>query len=146
LHIRWAIGLPNQMTYPSRLPGITVLCVFFLLGTIMSGLTAVMLLFPGSVLEPLWRLNPRAREVFGTMGLGAVLLMALVCVACGTAAQGLLRRKRWGYWTALAILTINLAGDVVSAVIAHDWRTLIGLPIGGAMVLYLVKKRSAFGP
>ncbi len=137
---------PNQMTYPRRPPGITALCFFFLFGTVMSGLGAVMLLFPGSIVEPLWRLNPRAREGFAAMGLCAVLLMGVVCAACGTAALGLRRCKRWGYWTAFAILTINLAGDTTNAVIAHDWRTLIGLPIGGAMVVYLVTKRSAFTP
>lgn len=104
-----------------------------------------MLLFPGSALEPLWRLNPRAREGFATMGWWSVILMAAVCVACSTAALGLWRRKRWGYWTALAILAINLAGDMANAVIAHDWRTLIGLPIGGAFIAYLVIKRKAFG-
>ncbi len=65
------------MTYPSRPPGITALCFFFLFGTVMSGLAAVMLLFPGSVLEPLWRLNPRARKGFAAMGLWAVLPMAV---------------------------------------------------------------------
>jgi hypothetical protein len=78
------------------------------------------------------------------MGLWSVLLMAVVCVACGMAALGLRRCKRWGYWTALSILTINLAGDTANAVIAHDWRTLMGLPIGGAMIVYLLTKRSAF--
>jgi len=38
------------MTQPSRSPGITALSFFFLFGTVMSGLAAVTLLFPGSVL------------------------------------------------------------------------------------------------
>ena len=110
----------------------------------MSGLAAVMLLIPGSVLEPLWRLNPHARDGFATMGLWGVLLMALVCVACDMAALGLRRCKRWGYWMALSILTMNLAGDTANAVLAHDWRTLMGLPIGSAMIVYLLTKKSAF--
>jgi hypothetical protein len=134
------------MTHPSRPAGITALSFFFLFGTFMSGLAAVTLLFPGSVLEPLWRLNPHAREGFATMGLWAALLMAVVCVACGMAALGLRRCKRWGYGVALSILTINLAGDTANAVMAHDWRTLMGLPIGGAMIVYLLSKRSAFIP
>jgi hypothetical protein len=132
------------MTQPSRSPGITALSFFFLLGTVMSGLAAVTLLFPGSVLEPLWRLNPRARDGFAAMGSWAVLLMVLVCVACGMAARGLQRCKRWGYWMALFILTINLAGDTANAVLAHDLRTLVGLPMGGAMIVYLLTKRSMF--
>jgi hypothetical protein len=91
--------------------GITALSFFFLFGTVMSGLAAVTLLVPGSVFEPLWRLNRRACEGFATMGLWAALLMAVVCVACGMAALGLRRRKRWGYGVALSILTINLVGD-----------------------------------
>ena len=134
------------MRHPSRSPGIVAIALFFLFGMIMSGLAAVMLLFPGSALEPLWRLNPRAHDGFAGMGSWAVLLMAAVSVACATAALGLQRCKRWGYWTALAILSINLAGDVTGAVVAHDWRTLIGLPIGGAIVVYLLRKRSSFTP
>jgi hypothetical protein len=132
------------MNHPSRPPGITALSFFFLFGTVMSGLAAVTLLFPGSVLEPLWHLNPRAREGFATMGAWAALLMAVVCVACGMAALGLGRYKRWGYWMALSILTINLAGDTANALSAHDLRTLIGLPLSGAMIVYLLTKRSAF--
>ncbi len=45
------------MTHASRPPGITALSFFFLFGTVMSGLASLTLLFPGSVLEPLWRLN-----------------------------------------------------------------------------------------
>ena len=136
----------SKMTNRSRPHGITALSFFFLFGAVMSGLAAVMLLFPGSILEPLWRLNPRAHEGFAAMGWRAVILMAVVCVACGTTALGLRRRKRWGYWTALAILAINLAGDTANAAIAHDWRSLLGLPIGAAMMMYLFIKRNAFVP
>jgi len=127
-----------------RPAGITFLAGFFLFGTIMSGLTAVMLSFPGSFLEPLWRLNPRAREGFVAMGGSAILLMVLVCAACASAALGLWRCARWGLWTAVAILGINLAGDTANAFVLRDWRTLIGLPIGGAMLAYLIRQRRVF--
>jgi hypothetical protein len=76
--------------------------LFFAFGTVMSGLTAVMLLFPGSPIEPLWRLNPRAQEALASMGTAAVLLMIVVCASCFAAAVGLWRLKRWGYWTAIS--------------------------------------------
>src|SRR5437764_13339981 len=117
---------PNQRVLRKRPAGITAVAVFFTFGTLMSGLAAIMLLFPGSALEPLWRLNPRAKDGFAALGVWAVLLMALVCAACGTAAVGLWRCKRWGYWTALAILSINLMGDTLNAAVLRDWRTIIG--------------------
>ena len=110
----------------------------------MSAVTAIMLLFPGSTLDLLWRINPHARSGFSALGLWAVLLMSVICVACATAAVGLAQRKRWGYFMALTILSINLFGDTVNAVVAHDFRTLIGLPIGGGLIIYLVGQRSIF--
>ena len=132
------------MIHKSRPLGVMLLSLFFTFGALMSGLAAVMLLFPHSILEPLWRLNPRAREGFAAMGAWAVLLMGVVSIASTTAAVGLWRLARWGYWTALAILIINVIGDTVNVWITWDWRTLIGLSIGGAMIAYLVTRRRVF--
>lgn len=124
-----------------RPSGVTALSLFFMFGALMSSLAAFLLLFPGTVLDSMWRLNARAREGFAAIGLWAVLLMAAVCAVCVAAAFGLWRCTRWGFWIALAILSINLAGDVANTFVAHDWRTLIGLPVGGSMLAYLVMKR-----
>jgi len=132
------------MTPSDRPPGITAMSLFFVFGALMSGLTVFLLLFPGSVLEPVWRLNPRAHDAFATTGLWAVLLMAVVCLACIVAATGLWRCTRWGFWTALTILTINLAGDGSNALITGDKRALIGVPIAGVMIWYLIKRRRSF--
>lgn len=42
---------------------------------------------------------------------------------------------------ALAILSVNILGDLFNALMRHDLRTLIGLPIGGAMIAYLICSR-----
>ena len=42
---------------------------------------------------------------------------------------------------ALGILSVNLVGDLLNAFVRHDLRTLIGLPIGGAMIAYLLIAR-----
>jgi len=121
------------------------MALFFAFGAVASGLTLLLLLFPGSAIEPLWRLNPRAHAGFSTMGRWAMLLMATVCVACVIASIGLWRRTAWGLWTALVILSLNILGDTANAFIGHDYRSLIGVPIGGIMLVYLVRERYAFG-
>jgi hypothetical protein len=125
--------------------GVTLLAIFFVFGILMASLSAFMLLFPGSFLDSLWRVNPRAHEGFAVLGLWAVLRMVAVASACATAAFGLWRCVRSGYITALVILSVNLLGDIMNASIGHDWRTLIGLPISGAMIIYLVSRRQVFG-
>jgi uncharacterized membrane protein (DUF2068 family) len=121
--------------------GITVVSVFFGFGALMGALSATMLLFPGSVLDRLWQLNPQAKPGLTALGAGGIILMAVVCATGASAAVGLWRCRRWGLWLAVAGLAVNLAGDVGNAVLLHDWHTLIGLPIGGAMLLYLIAKR-----
>lgn len=116
-------------------------------GACMSGLALASLLTPGGPLEPIWQINPQARQAFSTLGTWAVLLMAVVCGACCLAAVGLLKRSAWGYWLAIGILAVNLAGDVLNTILNDDLRTLIGLPIGALLIAFLTRPsvRDLFG-
>ena len=118
--------------------GILALAVFFIFGSAVSVLTCAALLFPGGILEPMWRLKPEAHEQFLRMGLWGVALMVAVGLACALSAYGLLVFARWGYWLALSLIGLNLVSDLADAVLRADFRTLIGLPIGGAMIAYLL--------
>jgi hypothetical protein len=125
----------------TRPVGITALSIFFLFGTAAGFVSFVSLLFPGSFLEPLWRLNPRAREGFAGMGAWAIVLMCAVSIACALAATGLWRGARWGYWLAIALLTINLIGDIINAVTGTEPRAAVGVPIVIAILAFLTSKR-----
>ena len=120
--------------------GMKVLVVFFAFGATACAVTVAALLTPGGTLDIVWRLNPEAHLGFQKIGTAlSVLLMFVVGTACAWAAVGLARQKEWGRRLAIGILAVNLIGDCVSALVRHDPRTLIGLPIGGAMIAYLWK-------
>ena len=121
--------------------GIKLLTIFFAFGACMCALTIGLLLFPGSALDSLWRLNPDAHAAFQSLGKMSILLMLIVGVACALSAIGLARGARWGRWLALIILAVNLVGDLANAITRHDFRTLIGLPISGAMIAYLIRRQ-----
>jgi hypothetical protein len=111
---------------------------FFAFGAIMCALTAILLLFPGSALDWLWRLNPDALLAFQSLGYWSLVLMGTVGTACFFAAIGLWRAKPWGTWLALIILTINMLGDLTNVFVRHDYRGLIGVPVAGAMIFLLL--------
>ena len=118
--------------------------IFFAAGALISLIVMLALAFPGSYLESIWRLKPEAQTQFQTIGTGvSVALMFVVSAVCGLAAVGLAKNAEWGRRVAIGVLTINLIGDSLNAWFMRDPKTLIGLPIGGLMILYLVKaKRS----
>ncbi|PYM05521.1 MAG: hypothetical protein DMF15_15630 [Verrucomicrobia bacterium] len=116
-----------------------LLALFFAFGACMCALTIWLLLFPGGALDSLWRLNPEAHAAFQRIGGLLILLMVIVGVACALAAIGLARNAKWGRWLGILILAANLLGDLTNAFVRHDLRTLIGVPIAGAMIFYLAK-------
>jgi hypothetical protein len=111
---------------------------FFAFGATMCALTVSLLLFPGSALDSLWRLNPDARLVFQSLGHWSLFLMLTVGTACLLAAIGLWRAKPWGTWLALPILSINMLGDLTNVLVRHDYRGLIGVPVAGTMIFFLI--------
>ena len=122
--------------------GTTLLVIFFAGGALICLLVVLALAFPGSPLDSIWRLKPQAQTQFQQMGNGAsIALMTLVGAACGLAAIGLARNTEWGRRLAIGVLTVNLIGDSLNAWLRHDLKTLIGLPIGGLMIVYLLSKK-----
>jgi hypothetical protein len=132
----------NMMDKSKTRPlGITALSIFFLFGAAMSFISSILLLFPGSFLEPLWKLNPRARENFTAIGMWAIALMFVVCVACVLAALGLWRGSWWGYWLTVALLVINLLGDVANVILGTEPRAAVGIPIVVLTLAFLMNRR-----
>jgi hypothetical protein len=122
--------------------GRMLVVIFFAGGALICLLIVLALAFPGGPLDSMWRLKPEAQTQFQQMGSGAsIALMTLVGAACGVAAIGLLRCREWGRRLAIGILTINLIGDSLNVWLRHDPKTLIGLPIGGFMIVYLLSQK-----
>src|ERR1700761_9336633 len=113
----------------TRPAGVTALSIFFLLGAVISFTACISLLFAQSFLQPMWRLNPHAHEGFASMGRWAIILLSAVCISCALAAIGLWRGARWGYWLAIALLFINLAGDIANTLTGTEPKAGICGPI-----------------
>jgi hypothetical protein len=128
------------VTQRHRSVGTTLLVAFFAAGALICVVTMLALAFPGGFLEPIWRLKPEARIEFRAIGRTSVVLMAVVRIACGPAAVGLAKNAEWGRRLAIGVLSANLVGDSLNAFLRHDPKTLIGLPIGGLMIWYLLRK------
>lgn len=113
--------------------------IFFAAGAVICLVTMLALAFPGGFLESIWRLKPEARTEFQRIGSWSIALMGVVGAACGLAAIGLVKGAEWGRRLGIGVLTVNLVGDTLNAILRRDPITLIGLPIGGLMIWYLIR-------
>ena len=125
----------------NRPRGITALSIFFAAGALISFTASISLLFPAIFLEPMWRLNPRARIGLDSIGWWSILLLLSVSISCFAAAVGLWRAMRWGHRFAVALIAMNLIGDVANTLLGTEPRAIIGIPIAAVVLWYLLSKR-----
>ena len=125
----------------NRPAGIAALTMFSFVAAVIAGVAAVWLAFPGSPLEPMWRLNPRGHDALAPIHGWAALLLAVVSCACGITGIGLWLARRWGYALAVAGLSIHLVGDILNVVLGIEPRAVIGIPIVAAILFYLSRPR-----
>ena len=129
-------------TTPKKRPfGIAALSVFLLFGSLISFTAGLSLLLPTSFVQAMWRLNPHGHEGLLRIGLWGVALMFVASASCAVAAIGLWLCTRWGHTIAIVLIAINLLSDVVNAALGIEPRTIIGVPIALAILLYLVSRR-----
>jgi hypothetical protein len=121
--------------------GIIALSVFFLAGALISFTAGLSLLFPNSIIEPIWRVNPRGYQGLMRSGSWGVALLFAASVSCAAGAVGLWRRARWGHRVAVTLIAINLLSDVANSVLGTEPRAVVGVPIAFALLLYLISKR-----
>jgi hypothetical protein len=128
--------------------GLSVVTAFLVFAALMAAFIGVLLLFPGSLLESVWRLNPDARSAFQSMGrLSSLLLFVVGTVACG-GALGIYRRRKWGWWLAILLFSVNIVGDAISLIVmGRILQGASGLLISASFLVYLTQPgvRRQFG-
>jgi len=132
----------DMQTMETRPFLVKVLILLFVIGVAASLISIISLMFPGSFLEPVWKLNPRAREGFARIGGWSIVLMSVVCITCLLTAIGLWRGLRWGYWLAVVVLFINLVADVINVIVGTDRRVIVGIPIVMLLLILLLSRKS----
>jgi hypothetical protein len=127
--------------------GLTAMAVFLVFGATMATLAGITLLFPGSFLDPIWRLNPGAGEQLRQLGRGIGIAFLGLSAAMIAAAIGWIKRRFRGWALAVIIIASQVLGDLVNALRGEFLKGAVGVVIAGALLVYLLqpKVRQAFG-
>lgn len=129
------------MTGKARDRAITAIGVFLVFGAAMASLAGASLTWPGTPLDRMWSLNPRAyRDLSPHATLAGIAFLLLGCTLAATSV-GWLQRRRWGWWLAVALIATQLAGDAGNMVFGRVAEGLLGVVIAGALLLYMTHSR-----
>jgi hypothetical protein len=109
---------------------VAIIAGFLFAATAIAVVVGCALLFPGDLLRWLVEFNEPGMAAFQVLGrwLGVLLLM----LACGTASAAIefLHARKWAWWFAVVLFTIDGCGDLVSFLVTRD-----GLRSGSGIVI-----------
>jgi hypothetical protein len=118
-----------------------LLIALFAFGAAMTLLTAIILTWPGTPLDVVWRINPRARGQLGQVK-AIPILFGLLSPVFALAAVGVARARRWAWWLSLALIGTNLVGDVVESLRSAEYLKLVGILPTSAILVWLSTRRA----
>jgi len=112
----------------------------------MALLAGVTLCWPGTVLDCIWRLNPSAYQEMAPLGRLLGIPFLLLSAALAVAGIGWFRRRIWGWRLAVAIISIQMLGDLINGLRGDYLGGAVGVSIAGALTFYLLRPsvRAAF--
>src|SRR5271156_4339660 len=132
--------IPPATPRPAISPrGLTAMGIFLVFGACMASLAGLTLAFPGTALDRIWLLNPRAYKQLAPLGKEVGVLFLLLAVTLATAAALWFKRRVWGWRLAVAIIAAQIAGDSVNAFSGHLIEGGIGVAIASALLVYLLR-------
>jgi hypothetical protein len=117
------------------------MAVFLVFGATMATLAGITLLFPGSFLDPVWRLNPEAGSQLRQWGRGIGIAFLGLGAAMVAAAIGWIKRRFWGWALTVIIIASQVLGDLVNALRGEFWKGAVGVAIALALLVYLLRPR-----
>jgi hypothetical protein len=126
-----ATGLPR---------GFTAVGIFLLFGSVIACLAGFTLVWPGTGLDRMWRLNPRAYGEIAPLGRIVGILFLLLGCTLAVASIGWFRLRIWGWRLGVAIIATQVLGNAANIFRRHFVEGGVGLVIAGALLLYLLRK------
>ena len=127
--------------------GLTAMGIFLFFGAAMACFAGVTLIWRGTPLGGLWKLNVRAHEQLTSFPVWIGVPFLLLSAALFAAGLGWFRRQPWGWVLAATIIAIQAAGDIVNVFRGDILPGTVGAGIAGALLAWLFRRdvRASFG-
>lgn len=107
----------------------------------MAALAGATLVFPGTILDRAWRLNPVAYAQLAPLGVPVGIAFLALALVLAVAAAGWWRRRRWGWILAVVIIAIQVLGAFLNLLRGEVLRGAAGVLIASVLLFYTTRPR-----
>jgi hypothetical protein len=114
---------------------------FFTFAMVMSLAAAVSLTTPGTALDGIWDVKPKAHAQLLAMGPWVGYGFAGLGVIAIFGARGALLRRQWGWRLAIIALAVNGLADAARIPFGAVVEGLVGVAVTGTMLWWLTRPR-----
>jgi len=105
----------------------------------MASIAGTTLTWPGTFLDRLWVLNPTAHKQLATFDKPAGILFLLTAAVLAMAGAGWFKHRLWGWRLAVAVIAVQVLGDLVNFFKGDYLRGGVGFSIATALLFYLFR-------
>jgi hypothetical protein len=119
--------------------GMTAMGSFLFFGAAMAFFAGATLVWRGTPLDRIWELNPRAYRELSPLGKMVGIPFLFLGCALTVAGLGWFKRKPWGWRLAVAIIAVQVAGDLGNAIRGRIFEGVIGATIASALLFNLLR-------
>jgi len=106
----------------------------------MAALAAFLLAWPGTALDRLWAINPRAHAELSSLGKWVAIAFLLLAVVAVYTAVLWFRRRVLGWRLAVVAIAVQVVGNLVNIVRGDLLRGVVGLAIAALLLFYLLSR------
>ena len=124
-----------------RPKGVIILAIIVFIAAILALIVSISTILPGTPLDIIWTLKNSFPTGFRSTVAGMIfglfiLTLGLIMIYAGS---GLLKGKKWAWWTILIIFLANGIGDAISVAYGGGIKGISGILIASAFLFYLTR-------
>jgi len=126
-----------------RPKAISVVATFLFAATGIAVVVGTSLIFPNRLLDQLWELNRPGAALFHALGRISGVLLLVLGIGTAATATGLLHRRKWAWWSAIALFAINACGDLLALFATGGFlRGTFGVAVSATFLYFLTRPRA----
>jgi hypothetical protein len=130
------------MVATTNLPrGFKAVGIFLFFGATMAVLAGTTLVWPGTVPDRMWPLNPLAYRQLAPVGRAIGIPFLFLGAALAAAGTGWSRLRYWGWVLTVAIIATQVLGNLANVIMGDVLRGSIGFLIASTLLFYLFRAK-----